>query len=147
MTDADSLEKTDVRGSCSWCEGELRPHHFVQAAGSSVVVLCSQQCPRAKLRDDAAARRSARRRNLKRFVVVTSLVAACVTPHDGPPSLRPPRAAHARAAAPVDTGLLPGSFGPEWPPSEASLIADLGRDAWLHPLAGPIRRMPARDSR
>jgi hypothetical protein len=26
-------------------------------------------------------------------------------------------------------------------------LAALGRDAWLHPLAGPVRRMPRRDSR
>jgi murein DD-endopeptidase MepM/ murein hydrolase activator NlpD len=27
------------------------------------------------------------------------------------------------------------------------VLADLGRDAWLHPMPGPIRRMPTRDSR
>ena len=27
------------------------------------------------------------------------------------------------------------------------MLAALGRDAWVHPLAGPIRRMPRTDSR
>ena len=43
--------------------------------------------------------------------------------------------------------LPAGWFGPEWPPSDTSLLAALGRDAWIHPLAGPVRRMPIRDSR
>src|SRR4029453_13892909 len=36
----------------------------------------------------------------------------------------------------------PGWFGPEWPPTETSLLASLGRDAWIHPLAGPIPPLP-----
>jgi murein DD-endopeptidase MepM/ murein hydrolase activator NlpD len=87
-----------------------------------------------------------RRRNVKWLVVSLSLVAACITPHDGPPSLHKAVAALARTA-PADGTPLPGAFGPEWPPSEESLLEDLGRDAWLHPLAGPFRRMPVRDSR
>jgi hypothetical protein len=43
--------------------------------------------------------------------------------------------------------LPDGWFGPEWPPSETSVLAELGRDAWVHPLAGPVRRMPRADSR
>ena len=145
MTEADSIETTDVRGACSWCDGSLRPHHFVQAVRSAVFVLCSEECLRAKLERDAATRSKARRRNLKIFVVASSLVAACITPHDGPRSLR--KVVMVQPAAPADATPLPGSFGPEWPPTEASLIADLGHDAWLHPLAGPFRRMPSRDSR
>jgi murein DD-endopeptidase MepM/ murein hydrolase activator NlpD len=145
MIDADSIDTTEVRGSCSWCEGSLRPHHYVQAARSAVFVLCSEECLHAMQRADAVTRAAARRRNFKWFVVVSSLIAACITPHDGPSSLR--RAVLKQPAAPVDTAPLAGSFGPEWPPTEASLIAELGRDAWLHPLAGPFRRMPARDSR
>jgi murein DD-endopeptidase MepM/ murein hydrolase activator NlpD len=147
MTDADSIETTDVRGECSWCDGPLQPHHFVQTEGSSLYVLCSESCLHAKLCDDAARRSRARRRNVKIAVVVGSLIGACVTPHDGPPSLHAARVTHAQPLAPVDQAQLPGSYGPEWPPTEASLLDELGRDAWLHPLAGPIRRMPARDSR
>jgi murein DD-endopeptidase MepM/ murein hydrolase activator NlpD len=146
MRDANSIDTTNPRGACFWCEGALQPRHFVQAAGSSLFVLCSEECLRAKLQTDAARRAAARRRNFKRLVVATALVAACITPHDGPPSLHRAVAA-IKAASRDDTAPLPGAFGPEWPPSEASLLEDLGRDAWLHPLAGPFRRMPARDSR
>jgi murein DD-endopeptidase MepM/ murein hydrolase activator NlpD len=147
MTDANSIDATDVRGSCCWCDGSLEPRHFVQAVGSSVLTLCSEECLRAKLRDDAAARAATRGRRLKRLVLVTSFVAACITPHDGPPSLHKPAAALKAPASPAEGAQLPGAFGPEWPPSEASLIAELGHDAWMHPLPGPFRRMPARDSR
>ena len=146
MTDANSIDTTDVRGSCTWCEGSLRPGHFVHAIGAKVHALCSEDCLRAKLRDDAAKRSRVRRRNLTWLVVTTSLVAACITPHDGPLSLR--RAAMTpKPPTQSPDAPLPGAFGPEWPPSEESLLEDLGRDAWLHPLAGPFRRMPARDSR
>ena len=58
-----------------------------------------------------------------------------------PPARPPPPPARPRASLPA------GWFGPEWPPSDTSLLAALGRDAWIHPLAGPVRRMPIRDSR
>ncbi len=147
MTDADSIDTTDVRGSCCWCDGSLRPHHFVHFAGGSALTLCSEECLRAKLRDDAAARAARLRRRLKRLVLATTFVVACVTPHEGPRSLRKPVAALVPPALPSEAEPLPGSFGPEWPPTEASLLAELGRDAWLHPLPGPFRRMPSRDSR
>jgi murein DD-endopeptidase MepM/ murein hydrolase activator NlpD len=108
-----------------------------------VFVLCSEECLRANLRADAATRSAARRHNFKRLVVATALVTAFITPHDRPPSQQ----AAKQPPALADTAPLPGWFGPEWPPTQESLIADLGRDAWLHPMAGPFRRMPARDSR
>jgi murein DD-endopeptidase MepM/ murein hydrolase activator NlpD len=145
MTDADSIDTTDVRGSCCWCAGSLRPSHYVQAVGADALTFCTEDCLRAKLHDDAAARASWQRRRWKRLTIVTVFIGACITPHDGPPSLHHPRAA--QRSAPSPAAPLPGSFGPEWPPSEASLIDELGRDAWLHPLPGPFRRMPSRDSR
>ena len=146
MTDADTIRMTDVDGACSWCEGALPLRHYVQATGASVFVFCSDDCLQATLHDDAALRSAARRRHLGRFITATSLIALCIAPHDAPLTASEV-AALERPAAPVDTTPLPGTFGPEWPPSEASLIADLGRDAWIHPLAGPFRRMPLRDSR
>jgi murein DD-endopeptidase MepM/ murein hydrolase activator NlpD len=119
----------------------------VQTERSSLFTLCSEECLREKMRADADARARVRRRNWKRLVVVSSLVGACVTPHDGPRALHKTAAVLAQPSAPAATAPLPGSFGPDWPPTEASLLDELGRDAWLHPLAGPIRRMPARDSR
>src|SRR6476659_5973816 len=122
MTDADSIETTDVRGSCAWCDGSLQPHHYVQTVRSSAFVLCSDECLRAKQRADADARARVRRRNLKRFLVVTSLVAACVTPHDAPRWLHKRPAVIAQPSAPAPLEPLPGSFGPDWPPTEASLL-------------------------
>lgn len=147
MEDANSIDTTGVRGSCAWCEAALQPHHFVQALGSKVLTLCSESCLRAKVADDAARRARVRRRNLKWALVATSLVGACITPHDGPRSLHKAVAALRPAAAPRDDAPLPGAYGPEWPPSEESLLEELGHDAWLHPLCGPFRRMPVRDSR
>jgi hypothetical protein len=74
----------------------------------------------------------------------------CLTPHQGASHPRLNRA-QAIKTPPVDPSRLPplpsGWFGPEWPPSDEGLLAALGRDAWMHPLAGPVRRMPLRDSR
>jgi murein DD-endopeptidase MepM/ murein hydrolase activator NlpD len=76
------------------------------------------------------------------------LAGAVLTPHEGPPGRRVARAAPARQAADPGPPALPdGWFGPEWPPTDASFLAALGRDAWIHPLAGPVRRMPRADSR
>src|SRR5262245_41339379 len=121
MWDANSIDGTDIHGSCSWCEGSLQPHHYVQPVQWSVFVLCSEECLCAKLRYDAATRSTARRRNFERFVVTTSLIAACITGHDGPPSQRAALTLFKQPTA--DRAPLPGSFGPEWPPTEASLIA------------------------
>jgi murein DD-endopeptidase MepM/ murein hydrolase activator NlpD len=146
--DPSSIDTTGVRGSCAWCSGSLQPHHFILATRSSALVFCCEECLRSKRIDDAARRWSARRRNVKRLVVATFLIGACIMPHNGPPSLRAPVASVAPVPVlPPPETPLPGAFGPEWPPTEASLIADLGRDAWLHPLPGPFRRMPVRDSR
>jgi hypothetical protein len=149
MTDANSLETTlEYDPRCAWCGGDWRGTQYVQVVGSSTRVLCSEDCLRAKMRDDAVARSATRRRTARVFILGTALVGAFVVPHEGPPSRRPrPAAAPVRGTAQADAGELPGAFGPEWPPNEASLIAELGRDAWLHPLPGPFRRMPMRDSR
>jgi murein DD-endopeptidase MepM/ murein hydrolase activator NlpD len=147
MTEANSQETTEHDGLCSWCDGAWRGTQYVQLVKSSTLVFCSEDCMRAQRRDDALARSAARRRTVRVFVVGTALVGAFITPHEGPPSRRARAAAPVLGTAQADAGALPGAFGPEWPPNEASLIAELGRDAWLHPMPGPFRRMPMRDSR
>ncbi len=85
---------------------------------------------------------------MKVAIIGVAIAGACLAPHQGwhPPPAPPARAPAASADA--DAASLPaGWFGPEWPPSDTSLLAALGRDAWIHPLAGPVRRMPIRDSR
>jgi hypothetical protein len=92
---------------------------------------------------------SARRLHAKRLAVAVVLGAALLTPHAGPAARRrvaravPP----ARALEPAPPPLPAGWFGPEWPPTDTSLLATLGEDAWIHPLSGPARRMPRADSR
>jgi len=93
----------------------LQPNHYVQAARSTVFVFCSDECLGDKQHEDALARWCARRRNLKWLVGVTLFVAACITPHDLPPSLRTSLAMR-KPAPPADTGPLPDR-STEWPPS------------------------------
>jgi murein DD-endopeptidase MepM/ murein hydrolase activator NlpD len=101
------------------------------------------------MREQAADNRALRWRRAKWLAFAGGLVGACLTPHEG--RFRPARVAKATHAPSQDTAgpphLPPGWFGPEWPPTETSLLAALGRDTWVHPLAGPVRRMPRSDSR
>src|SRR5262245_16188655 len=78
---------------CSWCDAAWLGTQYVQLAGSSTLVFCSEDCLRAKLRDDALIRRSRRRRTVGVLVLGAAIVGAFVTPHEGPPSKRPPAAA------------------------------------------------------
>ena len=85
---------------------------------------------------------------MKVAIIGVAVAGACLAPHQGwhpPPRATRPRARRRRRRR--GRSLPPGWFGPEWPPSDTSLLAALGRDAWIHPLAGPVRRMPIRDSR
>jgi murein DD-endopeptidase MepM/ murein hydrolase activator NlpD len=89
---------------------------------------------------------------MKVAVVGMAVAGACLAPHEGKHAQRPspPPPATSVSAGGGDASVAPmpaGWFGPEWPPTETSVLAALGRDAWLHPLAGPIRRMPRWDSR
>ena len=47
----------------------------------------------------------------------------------------------APAAAPMETKIAPGPSPEEL--EDKALVAELAQDAWIHPLAGPTRRMPA----
>jgi murein DD-endopeptidase MepM/ murein hydrolase activator NlpD len=81
--------------------------------------------------------------------MVVVLSAGLLTPHEGRSARLPHRLVRQVPHA-IDPGpetLPPGWFGPVWPPTEASLLEALGRDAWVHPLSGPFRRMPRSDSR
>jgi murein DD-endopeptidase MepM/ murein hydrolase activator NlpD len=79
-------------------------------------------------------------------MVGVSLAGACVTPHQMSRAQRARQPAVVRSAN-LGEAVLPKTFGPPWPPNEASLLDELGRDAWIHPLGGPVRRMPQSDSR
>jgi murein DD-endopeptidase MepM/ murein hydrolase activator NlpD len=136
---------------CEMCSGSLLGERYVRAEGALLFFLCSEPCFRALSRRRTVARWAARRRYTRTLAVGAILATGFLTPHEGPLG-RPRIKVAAAAARPVrearpDRPMAPGWYGPEWPPTEQSLLAALGRDAWVHPLAGPVRRMPLRDSR
>jgi murein DD-endopeptidase MepM/ murein hydrolase activator NlpD len=139
---------------CGVCGGSLPASRYVHVEARSVVVHCSADCFRQLARAGRRVRWAERRRRLAQSAVVVILASGLVTPHGGPPGHW--RIAHAApalqstlvpAGPPVPVALPPGWFGPEWPPTEANFLASLGQDAWIHPLSGPVRRMPRADSR
>jgi murein DD-endopeptidase MepM/ murein hydrolase activator NlpD len=147
----DSSDMIDGTAVCGMCNGTLRKGRFVQLYRSLVHTFCSEPCFRAALREQRAKRWVTRWRYTKRFTIALAFVGVCLTPHEGPSWIRRATPAWAvKVQPPMDPGPPPlpaGWFGPDWPPTEMSLLAALGRDAWLHPLAGPLRRMPRSDAR
>jgi murein DD-endopeptidase MepM/ murein hydrolase activator NlpD len=139
---------------CGVCGGALPATRYVHVEAQSVIVLCSAACFRDLVRERRRVRWAARRRRTLRAAVAIVLASIFVMPHEGPPSRG--RIAHAATAPhaalpppgpPVPPPLPPGWFGPAWPPTETTFLASLGQDAWIHPLSGPVRRMPRADSR
>jgi murein DD-endopeptidase MepM/ murein hydrolase activator NlpD len=138
---------------CGACGGALPAARYVHVEARSVVVLCSAACLRRTVRAHRRVRWAERRRRMAQAAVVIILASGFVTPHGGPPGhwriahARPAPAPHAPSGPPLDMALPPGWFGPAWPPTETNFLASLGQDAWIHPLSGPVRRMPRADSR
>lgn len=143
---SDTIEGTPV---CEMCGGALDNGRYVHVEGSFVYDFCSEQCLRADLREQSKERWAARRRATRRLTIGVIVIAVFLTPHQGPPGPRQVDQATPVPSADDNGPLLlpPGWFGPTWPPTETSLLAALGRDAWVHPLAGPVRRMPRSDTR
>jgi murein DD-endopeptidase MepM/ murein hydrolase activator NlpD len=144
--------RSDLLGSiapCEVCSSPLPATRYVHVEGWTISLLCSQPCLRVSRRAVRRARWSARRLHARRLTVAVVLGAALLAPHAGPAARR--RSARAapppRLLEPASPPLPAGWFGPEWPPTDASLLAALGADAWIHPLSGPVRRMPRADSR
>jgi len=150
---APSVEPDGAAG-CELCNTALPATRYVHVEAGAVRVLCSLRCHRGVVRHGRRVRWAARGQSARRTAVAVILGAGFITPHHGSPGLRPiAHTAPARSAPDAhDAGLgapalPPGWYGPEWPPAETSLLAALGQDAWIHPLAGPVRRMPRADSR
>src|SRR5262252_60294 len=143
----DSRDTIDRSGACASCGASLDGRRYLLHTGASVLSVCSEGC----LREEQAALRKqrwrARRRVMKVLMIGLAVAGACLVPHQGPEGPRAPAIASAPPAPPVVPAHAPGWFGPEWPPTDTDVLAALGRDAWLHPLAGPVRRMPRSDSR
>lgn len=148
----DASDITDGIAVCGSCNRPLRKSGYVQSLGLSMHMFCSEPCFRAALREQRAKRWASRRRLARRLVIGISFVAVCLAPHQGPRWIHRAKAVPTVEVLPPDADLGPpmlpaGWFGPTWPPTEGSVLAALGQDAWVHPLAGPIRRMPRTDAR
>lgn len=148
----DSSDTIDSTVSCELCESELGLGRYVEVVqGAVFFTFCSVNCARAARRARRAIRWAARRRYIRRLTVAVVLVGGWLAPHAGPTRRAERRDGRLQPVAvtrPSGPELLPpGWFGPAWPPTDASLLEALGRDAWVHPLAGPYRRMPRLDSR
>ncbi|HVU51750.1 MAG TPA: M23 family metallopeptidase [Polyangia bacterium] len=137
---------------CAICGELLFAERYVRVRGALVRVFCSPECQDAAARADWLEAKAFLSRAAKRLLLGGVLLGAWLLPHG---ALWPWRSAPAApnvpladdAPPPAASGLPVGWFGPEWPPTETSVLAALGRDAWVHPLAGPVRRMPRSDSR
>src|SRR5262245_654177 len=147
MIDSDDT----IHDACGTCGERLRGERFLQIEASDLVSFCSETCLREAQALGSKRRWRARRRGFKVTVIGLAVAGACLAPHQGrydqvkaPPVAPATIPAQAAAAKPV---VPPGWYGPEWPPTDMSLLAALGRDAWIHPLAGPVRRMPRSDAR
>jgi murein DD-endopeptidase MepM/ murein hydrolase activator NlpD len=147
----DSSEIDEEPAVCEECRGLFYGGGYVQADGRSVTIFCSEDCFADAARAQKDRRWAARRRATRRLTVSLVLLAGFLTPHPGPwPAHKDPIAPsvpHVTLADSELSPLPPGWYGPLWPPTEMSVLAALGRDAWVHPMAGPIRRMPRADSR
>ena len=144
---------------CPTCRNpvDVKSRHVV-VRGSTVQVYCSETCKtgrhelRREPRPPALAPKkpialigAARRRRRAGVRGSSSGRAASA-------GWRPPRWPRSSARAPASAA--PANGAPAVDPSIAEAkasedrwIAELAMDAWIHPLAGPTRRMPIRDSR
>jgi len=134
---------------CASCGELMFAERWVRARGAFVHVFCSRGCLDANARAARLRARGVAARAARRLLLGATLLVAWLLPHEALWPRRSAPAAPTVQVPPADTpSALPvGWFGPEWPPTETSVLAALGRDAWVHPLAGPARRMPRSDSR
>ena len=150
MVDAD--DTLDRRDLCESCGRSLGVRRYLQDDAPALRSFCSEGCLRGALAATRRRRWRARRRGMKVAVIGMAVAGACLAPHEGKHIQRPSPVVRATVvpSGVGDASMAPlpaGWFGPEWPPTDTSVLAALGRDAWVHPLAGPIRRMPRTDSR
>lgn len=155
----DSSPTIEGADACGLCQSPLLQGRFVRAEASSFYVLCSRECSQAVARAHRQERWAARRESLRRLTIGIIFAGAYLAPHQGPPRAarsHPFRGTDAATFASSSNGgggsstgpapLPEGWLPPDWESDPAALAA-LGRDTWIHPLAGPFRRMPIRDSR
>jgi murein DD-endopeptidase MepM/ murein hydrolase activator NlpD len=137
--------------ACPHCSGpvDVKSRH-VAVAGSIVRVYCSDECLRGtgELTAEIEIEEPRRRRG---WLVAVGLAVGSAglggyywLDQDQPANDPPPIVAHAApavAAPPPPAPPAPPEISEQQREDEA-LINDLMHDAWIHPLAGPHRRMP-----
>jgi murein DD-endopeptidase MepM/ murein hydrolase activator NlpD len=138
---------------CPRCGGpvDVRTRHLA-IQGSVVRAYCSRDCATA-----TGTRVVAMPKRPKMWLRALTHAALAVpmlffTSGPGPKPVEassPTIAPVTTASTAATTAAAPNEpvFGPAWPPSERDWLAEIASDAWLHPLDGPTRRMPIRDSR
>jgi murein DD-endopeptidase MepM/ murein hydrolase activator NlpD len=117
----------------------------VRATAQGVYSYCSAECLQRASQPISIEEPVRARRNWLRAPLHLSLVALGATQLSWPEYEPPKPAPVAVAVAPQPVPEPP--YGPPWPPSEEDWLSQIAADAWLHPLDGPARRMPIRDSR
>jgi hypothetical protein len=137
--------------ACARCRGavDVASRH-VAVAGTSVLVYCSEACLQGitELIDDgelisvvAPPRR--RRMWIAAGIVIGGTFAVAETvERDAPIPVVPviSLAEPAPVPKPPPAAVIPAVTAP--PPEDEALLRELMQDAWIHPLAGPHRRMP-----
>ena len=140
-------------GTCARCGGpvDVRSRHLV-IEGPAVRSFCSEACASGPIElappPEPEGRRYSPLRGLLHvavglpMLVFTSGYTAPATPVGAGIGVGPMAASIIPAPPPE-----PAPFGPAWPPTEKDWLVEIASDAWLHPLDGPMRRMPIRDAR
>jgi hypothetical protein len=145
------LEPGLTLGLCARCgeSVDVRGRHLA-IEGRSVRVYCSERCATqpalpADVPEPSPAPPSPLR-HIARIAATLPLLVFTSGPQRPPSSLlAAPLPLAVVAAAPAVPE--PPRFGPAWPPTEQDWRSEIARDAWVHPLDGPMRRMPVRDGR
>jgi hypothetical protein len=123
------------------------PH--VRIAGSAILTYCSAECLQTASAPIEVIPEGdpPRRRHWPRVMLHVALGGACLLHLSGAPEPAKPVVPASHAVAPPVVPPEPPTFGPAWPPAEEDWAATIAEDAWIHPLDGPERRMPANHAR
>jgi murein DD-endopeptidase MepM/ murein hydrolase activator NlpD len=143
------MELTPPARTCGRCGGAIVPGTpHVRVTPSGVKLFCSSACLDTPTRDAALPPLPRRRFPVKAVpLFALGLGIASLSPCSG--RIENLGLAALPAARPLPVSR-PSVIGPTAPDEEAlavDFLAELGQDRWLHPLPGPTRRMPARESR
>jgi hypothetical protein len=134
---------------------DIRSRH-VGVQGSAVRIYCSEEClrgeglaadllePELYPAEPEASGRSWLRSLVAGGALLGMVFVSDTLAPDPPPPLPPPAAPAVVFGPPVDESAA-RSEPVATPPAPPEWVAEVLRDVWLHPLAGPIRRMPRLD--